>query len=131
MNTTLAYAGAYLLSLFVALLAALQLADYFGASEAFILVLVALPVLAGSSLLAFIAAAAETGPATMAAMDWRNAGTAYSITSLSSSTAGLTCATCLRSMSRISAGVLPEGSAPTSFMRLATSGRFTASAICC
>ena len=39
----LAFLGIFLLSLFVALLAALQLADYFAATDEFGLVLIAMP----------------------------------------------------------------------------------------
>jgi hypothetical protein len=56
MNAVLAFAGTFLLSLFVALLAALQLADYFGANEEFILVLMALPAFVLIAMLAFIIA---------------------------------------------------------------------------
>ncbi len=55
MSAFLAFLGTYLLSLFVALLAALQLADYFAATEEFALVLMALPVFVTICLLAFIA----------------------------------------------------------------------------
>ena len=44
MSAALAFLGTFLLSLFVALLAALQLADYFAAGAEFALVLTALPV---------------------------------------------------------------------------------------
>ena len=44
MSAVPALIGTFLLSLFVALLAALQLADYFGANEEFILILMGLPV---------------------------------------------------------------------------------------
>lgn len=44
MSAVPALTGTLLLSLFVALLAALQLADYFGANEEFILILMGLPV---------------------------------------------------------------------------------------
>jgi hypothetical protein len=54
MSAALAFTGTFLLSLFVALLAALQLADYFGANEELILVLMTLPVFAFVSLLAFL-----------------------------------------------------------------------------
>ena len=50
-------------------------------------------------------------------------------TSLSSSTIGFTLAICSRSIARISAWVEPDGSAPTSVMRLCTSGCFAAAAI--
>jgi hypothetical protein len=56
MSAFLAFLGTFLLSLFVALLVALQLADYFAATEEFALVLMALPVFVTISLLAFIAA---------------------------------------------------------------------------
>ena len=56
MSAFLAFLGTFLLSLFVALLAALQLADYFAATEEFGLVLIALPVFVTICLLAFIAA---------------------------------------------------------------------------
>jgi hypothetical protein len=56
MSAALAFIGTFLLSLFVALLAALQLADYFGANEELILVLMALPVFTFVSLLAFLIA---------------------------------------------------------------------------
>ncbi len=56
MSAFLAFLGTFLLSLFVALLAALQLADYFAATEEFALVLMALPVFVTICLLAFIAA---------------------------------------------------------------------------
>src|SRR5262249_44170233 len=54
---------------------------------------------------------------------------AYCITSLSSSTIGLTLAICSRSISRISAWLEPEGSAPTSVIRFCRSGCFAAAAI--
>ena len=54
MSAFLAFLGMFLLSLFVALLAALQLADYFAATEEFALVLMALPVFVTICLLAFI-----------------------------------------------------------------------------
>jgi hypothetical protein len=56
MSAFLAFLGTFLLSLFVALLVALQLADYFAATEEFALVLMALPVFVTICLLAFIAA---------------------------------------------------------------------------
>jgi hypothetical protein len=56
MSAFLAFLGIFLLSLFVALLAALQLADYFAATEEFGLVLIALPVFVTICLLTFIAA---------------------------------------------------------------------------
>lgn len=56
MSAFLAFLGTFLLSLFVALLAALQLADYFAATEEFAFVLMALPVFVVICLLAFIAA---------------------------------------------------------------------------
>jgi hypothetical protein len=56
MSAVLAFTGTFLLSLFVALLAALQLADYFGANDEFIVVLMALPVFTFVSLLAFLIA---------------------------------------------------------------------------
>jgi hypothetical protein len=56
MSAALAFAGTFLLSLFVALLAALQLADYFGAGEEFALVLMALPGFVSIAMLAFIIA---------------------------------------------------------------------------
>ncbi len=56
MSAFLAFLGTFLLSLFVALLAALQLADYFAATEEFALVLITLPVFVTICLLAFIAA---------------------------------------------------------------------------
>jgi hypothetical protein len=56
MSAVLAFIGTFLLSLFVALLAALQLADYFGANEELILVLIALPVFSLVCLLAFLVA---------------------------------------------------------------------------
>ena len=63
MSAVLAFAGTFLLSLFVALLAALQLADYFGAGEEFALVLLALPVFVTLCMLAFIIAnALARGP---------------------------------------------------------------------
>jgi len=46
--------GMFLLSLFVAMLAALQLADYFGATEVFILVLIVLPIFVAVCMLVFI-----------------------------------------------------------------------------
>jgi hypothetical protein len=52
----LAFVGMFLLSLFVALLAALQLADYFRATEEIIVVLLGLPVFVLISMLAFIVA---------------------------------------------------------------------------
>lgn len=58
MSAFLAYLGTFLLSLFVALLAALQLADYFAAGEEFALVLIALPVFVAVSMLAFAIASA-------------------------------------------------------------------------
>jgi hypothetical protein len=58
MNAALAFIGIFLLSLFVAVLAALQLADYFGANQEFILVLMVLPVFALVCLLAFLVAGA-------------------------------------------------------------------------
>ena len=63
MSAVLAFVGTFLLSLFVALLAALQLADYFGAGEEFTLVLLALPVFVALCMLAFIIAnAVARGP---------------------------------------------------------------------
>ena len=63
MSAVLAFAGTFLLSLFVALLAALQLADYFGAGEEFALVLLALPLFVALCMLAFIIAnALARGP---------------------------------------------------------------------
>ena len=63
MSAFLAFLGTYLLSLFVALLAALQLADYFAATEEFALVLMALPVFVTVSMVAFgVASAAARGP---------------------------------------------------------------------
>ena len=59
MSAVLAFGGTFLLSLFVALLAALQLADYFGASEEFVLILMALPVFVVFAMLVFILAAAS------------------------------------------------------------------------
>jgi hypothetical protein len=56
MSAFLAFLGMFLLSLFVTLLAALQLADYFAATEEFALVLMALSVFVTICLLAFIAA---------------------------------------------------------------------------
>ena len=56
MSAFLAFLGTFLLSLFVALLAALQLADYFAATEEFGLVLIALLVFVTICLLAFVAA---------------------------------------------------------------------------
>jgi hypothetical protein len=56
MSAFLTFLGTFLLSLFVALLVALQLADYFAATEEFALVLMALPVFVTICLLAFIAA---------------------------------------------------------------------------
>ena len=56
MSAALAFLGTFLLSLFVALLAALQLADYFGAGEEFALILMALPAFVLFSLIALIAA---------------------------------------------------------------------------
>jgi hypothetical protein len=56
MSAALAFLGTFLLSLFVALLAALQLADYFGAGEEFALILLALPAFVLFSLIALIAA---------------------------------------------------------------------------
>src|SRR4029450_12640628 len=53
----------------------------------------------------------------------------YCITSLSSSTIGLTLAICSRSISRISAWLEPEGSAPTSVIRLRRSACLAAAAI--
>lgn len=44
MSAVLAFIGTFLLSLFVAALAALQLADYFGTTEDFVMVLIALAV---------------------------------------------------------------------------------------
>jgi hypothetical protein len=54
MSAALAFTGTFLLSLFVALLAALQLADYFGANEELILVLLVLPVFTFVCWLAFL-----------------------------------------------------------------------------
>ena len=63
MTAFLAFLGTFLLSLFVALLAALQLADYFAATEEFALVLMALPVFVTFCLVAFIVAnATAKGP---------------------------------------------------------------------
>jgi hypothetical protein len=59
MSAFLAFLGTFLLSLFVALLAALQLADYFAATEEFGLVLIALLVFVTICLLAFVAANIE------------------------------------------------------------------------
>jgi hypothetical protein len=56
MSAVLAFIGTFLLSLFVALLAALQLADYFGANDELILVLMTLPVFTFVCLLAFLVA---------------------------------------------------------------------------
>lgn len=56
MSAVLALVGTFLLSLFVALLAALQLGDYFGANEEFVLVLLALPVFVLCSMLALVIA---------------------------------------------------------------------------
>jgi hypothetical protein len=56
MSAFLAFLGMFLLSLFVALLVALQLADYFAATEEFALVLLALPVFVLICLLVFTAA---------------------------------------------------------------------------
>ncbi len=57
MTALVSYVGMFLLSLLVTLLAALQLADYFGATEEFILVLVALPVFVGFAMAVFTIAA--------------------------------------------------------------------------
>ena len=63
MTAFLAFLGTFLLSLFVALLAALQLADYFAATEEFALVLMALPVFVTFCLVAFMVAnATAKGP---------------------------------------------------------------------
>lgn len=59
MSAFLAFLGTFLLSLFVALLAALQLADYFAATGEFALVLIALPVFVAISMLAFGIASAR------------------------------------------------------------------------
>jgi len=59
MSAFLAFLGTFLLSLFVALLAALQFADYFAATEEFGLVLIALLVFVTICLLAFVAANIE------------------------------------------------------------------------
>ena len=56
MGTIPAFIGTFLLSLFVAILAALQLADFFRASEEFILVLIAVQVFAFISILVFAVA---------------------------------------------------------------------------
>ncbi len=58
MSAIPAFIGTFLLSLFVALLAALQLADYFGANEEFILVLMGLPVFVLAAMVVFIVASA-------------------------------------------------------------------------
>jgi hypothetical protein len=56
MSATPAFAGTFLLSLFVALLAALQLADYFGTTDRLAIVLAAVAAFVTISLLAFVAA---------------------------------------------------------------------------
>jgi hypothetical protein len=56
MSAFLAVLGMFLLSLFVALLAALQLADYFSAGEEFVVILVTLPAFVAISMLAFVVA---------------------------------------------------------------------------
>lgn len=56
MSAVIAFIGIVLLSLFVALLAALQLADYFGATEEFAIVLMVLPVFVAICIGAFIVA---------------------------------------------------------------------------
>jgi hypothetical protein len=56
LSAFLAFLGTFLLSLFVALLAALQLADYFAAGDEFGVVLMALPIFVTVSVLAFAAA---------------------------------------------------------------------------
>jgi hypothetical protein len=53
MGSAFAFLGTFLLSLFVALLAALQLADHFRATEEFVLVLIAIPALTFVILLCF------------------------------------------------------------------------------
>lgn len=53
----MAYVGIFLLSLLVALLAALQLADYFGATEELIAVLMALPAFVSGAMLVFVVVA--------------------------------------------------------------------------
>ena len=58
MSAIPAYIGTFLLSMFVALLAALQLADYFGANEEFILVLMGLPVFVVAVMVVFAIASA-------------------------------------------------------------------------
>lgn len=50
MSAVLAFIGTFLLSLFVAMLAALQLADYFGAGEDFVMVMIALAVFVTASM---------------------------------------------------------------------------------
>lgn len=55
MSAFLAFLGIFLMSLFVALLVSLQLADYFAATQEFALVLLTLPVFVSVSLLVFIA----------------------------------------------------------------------------
>ena len=54
MSAVIAFIGMFLLSLFVAMLAALQLADYFGATEEFILILIVLPVFVAVCMLVLI-----------------------------------------------------------------------------
>ena len=56
MAALFAFVGIFLLSLLVAVLAALQLADFFRATEEFIVVLMALPVFALVAMLVFAAA---------------------------------------------------------------------------
>ena len=53
MGTVVAFLGTFLLSLFVALLAALQLGDFFQANEEFILVLMVIPVVTFVAMAAF------------------------------------------------------------------------------
>ncbi|CAN0334446.1 unnamed protein product [Phaeothamnion confervicola] len=60
MSAMVALLGAFLLSLFVALLAALQLADYFGTGEEFILVMLAIMVFTGLAMAVFALVSAWT-----------------------------------------------------------------------
>jgi hypothetical protein len=68
MNATLAFAGTYLVSLFVALLATLQLGDYFGANAEFGLILMATAAFATVAIAAFMPAAHARHPAALYAV---------------------------------------------------------------
>ncbi len=60
MATVFAFLGMLLLSIVVALLAALQLGDYFGATDEFVLEMLAIVVFAAGSMAAFAVASAAT-----------------------------------------------------------------------